>query len=834
MVTKPNTLIVESEESEGEGNTMNRRRAFKKLGAVVILTGLSLMILLVVVQRGAAQPTVQVGINGAPCNYSHIAAAVVDAQDGDTIYVDVGQVYDASVIGLVDKDVTIAAATDNCQTPTDTLAIVDGGGHRDSSGGLMTVDQSQTVRLSHVRLQNTEADRGGVVDISEDGTLILEASGIASGTAGIAGGGAYVGVGASLIMRDGSAVFANSVTETTATGAGIYAISGTITMTNSYLGGFGTGQGNSSASRGGGVFLDRSSLYADNSLIFSNGADNRGGGVYAQNGSVVEIAGNSIIGDSSSYFLGNYAADGAGIFLHRDSVLVMYDDSQISFNAATNFGGGVYAGPSSIVDMESAGTRIYSNTATFGGGAVVSGTSASLYMETGAQVVENLASGDVANGGGIYAANGALVTGAGSRIVGNHADLLGGGIHLIQIGATAPTRLLLDDGGHIQDNSAANGGAINISTGDTSATIANSQVRGNTASRTGGGIYVFGGSDVHVASSVISGNVADGADGGGLAMRDGQVVIDESRISYNTAITNGGGIRQTGGVITALNSLLDGNAAQRGGGLYVEGATSRLSNVRILRNSSVAGHGGGIFAGAGSDLRMGADFNDCDPLSLPYRLYCSEVSYNDAAGQGAGIYMEDGKAFIGHTAFLSNEGSSPSSHGAALMVGTSAQVTATDTLFTGHGRNEESTVHVYNHANYHSENSTYAGNSDVPLFVVSQGTAELNRNVIWENGAAHHIQGNISSQCNDTESGLSGGFANFSQDPRFVETSRGLYRLGPGSPAIDACSPGISERGLDGRRRGIIIRPGHTLVNYDVGAFEAPIRVHLPTLMRNY
>jgi hypothetical protein len=375
---------------------------------------------------------------------------------------------------------------------------------------------------------------------------------------------------------------------------------------------------------------------------------------------------------------------------------------------------------------------------------------------------------------------------------------------------------------------------MNVSTGDTRVTIADSQIGGNTASETGGGIYVFGNSDVTIFDgTVISGNVADGGDGGGLAVRDGRVLIDESEISYNTAITNGGGIQQTGGVITALNSLLYANAARYGGGLYVEGATSALVNVRVLQNSGVAGDGGGIFAGAGSDLRIDTDFDDCDPLSLPYRLYCSEVSYNDAAGQGAGVYVEDGVAFIGHTAFLGNEGDFSYSHGGALMVGAGAEVTATDTLFTGHGQSGETTVHVYNQATYHSENSTYAGNSDVPLFVVSQGTAELNRNIIWENGAAHELQGSISSQCNDTDPVLSGGFANFSEDPQFVETSRGLYRLGAGSPAIDACSPGISDRGLDGRRRGIIIRPGQTLINYDVGAFEFPRRVFLPLTLRN-
>lgn len=327
---------------------------------------------------------------------------------------------------------------------------------------------------------------------------------------------------------------------------------------------------------------------------------------------------------------------------------------------------------------------------------------------------------------------------------------------------------------------------------------------------------------------------AVGSDGGGLAIRDGRVLIADSQISHNTAITNGGGIQQTGGVITALNSLLYTNTAHYGGGLYVEGATSALTNVRVLRNSGDAGDGGGIFAGAGSDLRIGADFDDCDPLSLPYRFYCSEVSYNDAAGQGAGVYVEDSEAFIGHTAFLSNEGDFPYSHGGALMVGTGAAVTATDTLFTGHGQNGETTVHVYNQATYHSENNTYAGNSDVPLFVVSQGTADLNRNIIWENGDDPTLQGSIDSYCNDTESGILTGSADFSEDPQFVETARGLYRLGSGSPAIDACAPGISDRGLDGRQRGIIIRSGQTLINYDVGAFEAPHRAHLPLVMRNY
>ena len=762
------------------------------------LAGLLLIASLLIVQPGRMQSTSNVGLNGDPCAYDHIAVAIVDAEDGDTVYIDVGQVYTGTGIGLVQKDVTIAAATDNCQTPTNTLAIVDGGGRRPpTDGGMMTVDKSHTVKLSHVRLQNTQADRGGVVDINEDGTLILEASGIASGTAGGAGGGGYVGVGASLIMREGSAVFANSVTETTSWGGGIYAISGTITMTDSYLGVPISGQGNTSADRGGGVFLDRSSLYLDNSMILANNAV-EGGGVYAQNDSVVETAGDSVIGDSLSYFLGNYADDGAGVYLDRDSVLLMRDDSQLSYNLASDFGGGVYVGLGSTVDMDGAGTRIYNNTATFGGGAVVSGTSSNLYIFGGAQIVDNYAAGSVASGGGIYAANGALITGEGARIAGNRADLLGGGVHLIQGGASLPTQLLLDDGAELRDNSAAYGGAINLSTGTTRALISNSEIGDNYASETGGGIRVFGDGEVTLFDrSVISGNVADGGDGGGLAIRDGRVLIADSRISYNTAITHGGGIQQMGGVLTMTYTALDANSAEQGGGLYVEGAASVLDNVLVLYNRA-AGDGGGIFAGAGSDLRMDADFSDCNPLSLAYRVYCSEVSSNEVAGQGAGVYVEDGTAFIGHTAFLSNNGDFSYSHGAALMVGTGAHVTATDTLFTGHGASGETTVHVYNQATYHSENSTYAGNPDVPLFVVSQGTADLNRNIIWENGAAPTLQGSIDSYCNDTESGILTGPADFSADPQFRGgyvgrlRSRDLLPIGQ-----ELLQPGVGEGTAD-------------------------------------
>jgi hypothetical protein len=229
-------------------------------------------------------------------------------------------------------------------------------------------------------------------------------------------------------------------------------------------------------------------------------------------------------------------------------------------------------------------------------------------------------------------------------------------------------------------------------------------------------------------------------------------------------------------------------------------------------------------------------------LSRPYRLpvhrYCSEVSYNDAQTQGAGVYVEGSTAHFTTTAFFSNEGqTNAGASGAALYAGPFADVSAVSALFTDNSANANVAVYVEQDASLQSDNSTYAGNQDTPLFVHSGGSASLNRNIIWDNGYPADLRGSISSYCNNTETShasLPSNKANISQDPQFVATSRGPYRLSRSSPAIDACAPGVASRGLDGWRRGIIILPGHTLANYDMGAFEKPTGLFIPLVLKNH
>ena len=800
---------------------MYTARKFRGFGLVLGLAALLLVGVLTAlggvreVSEVAAQPLPNVGLNGNPCSYADIRSALPDAQDGDTIYVDVSEIHTGTVIGLVDKSLTIAAATNDCQTPTSTTAIVNGGDHYNYKGAMLEIFQSNAITLSHVRLENTRAYRGGVVYVDSDSTLRLEASEIASGTAQGEGGGVYVGVGATLIMTDGSKIYSNEVTDTFSSGGGIAVYSGTVTMTNSQVGGIAIGAGNVSANQGGGVALDRGMLYLENSSVLNNIAVTDGGGVFAFNESEIQMRGTSSIGDPNFAALGNYAEDGGGAYLDLSSGIVMYDSSIVGLNSAIDFGGGVYAVSGSYVTLWDANTNIYANTATFGGGAYLSGTNSVLNLFSGATVEANEALEPApnlpANGGGVYATGQASIYGGPGQFIDNYADRLGGGIYLAQNGAPAPTGAALVNGSLMEGNSARYGGAIFLAEDGADASIDGSQVVNNQATEIGGAIRVFADNTLRIVNgSVISGNDAINQHGGGIAMADGRTMVANSEIRNNTAITEGGGIWQTGGVLTLTNAIIADNEADWGGGI-------------ATLNSS--------------ELRMHTDFSACDPWSLPAHVYCSEVRGNLGAEAGGGLYIEKSSAVISDTAFLENVGQqSGRSPGTAIFIGEKAYVSATNALFGDNGQVGNTAVHVYANATYYSDQSTYAGNHDTPLYAVSSSEVSLYRNIVWDNTDPSYWQSGsiVASYCNDVQDPAPlTGPTNISTDPQFVTTSRGPYRITVNSPVVDYCAGRVGHD-LDGRRRPINGAAGISNYDYDMGAFEAPISAFLPLILRNY
>ncbi len=252
-------------------------------------------------------------------------------------------------------------------------------------------------------------------------------------------------------------------TSTSTSGAGIYAepgaalnVSGSTITYNSSGTGFGGGIAakyrttitnstisNNSASQGGGIVDEFGSLSISGSTITDNVATNRGGGIYSATkyGTTID----------SSTISGNTAADGGGLdvvgysFATHNPVVV--SSSTIADNHAPR-GAGIEIGqtqadtPVTIQASTISGNHDQGGGSSFGGGLLLAGE---LYNPV--DVVDSTISGNTAtDGGGVslsYAGDTTQLVGTGgsiafdnSTIDGNTASASGGGIYLGQYGTS--------------------------------------------------------------------------------------------------------------------------------------------------------------------------------------------------------------------------------------------------------------------------------------------------------------------------------------------------------------------------------------------------------------
>ena len=190
-------------------------------------------------------------------------------------------------------------------------------------------------------------------------------------------------------------------------------------------------------------------------------------------------------------------------------------------------------------------------------------------------------------------------------------------------------------------NIAGNGGGIYNSA---ELTINNSTISGNTSDENnwGGGIYNGELGTVNINSSYLSGNAAFYC--GGI-FNYGELNIVDSTISGNTADYWGGGI-YTYAVMTLENSTVSGNTCTgaSGGGIYMTGGTSELTNSTISGNRS-DNHGGGIYTSGGggtlivSNCTIANNHSDED---------------NSEGGEGGGIYFSNTTLTASNTILANN------------------------------------------------------------------------------------------------------------------------------------------------------------------------------------
>lgn len=409
---------------------------------------------------------------------------------------------------------------------------------------------------------------------------------------------------------------------------GDHAIAG-ITLT----GGKATGEG--------GAIRSLSNLTVDNSVIHSNTATGRGGGIFCGPGDLT-INNSTITGNNTTGSFGN----GGGVFANRatitNSTLTdnqtsgnnahgggLYGVRQVEFTDSTISGNqtlsnGVHGGGFHVYSAKLSNTTVTENRAAGSGGGFLAAYAAELKDSTitdnvaavsgggfrvagflnfvGAATLTNTqVSGNQATDGGGFSAGFATLTN--STVSGNTASAFGGGFHVVKQGVLQPAMAVVVQSA-VTGNKAASGGGFYANNG---ATVDRSTVSDNM----GGGIFALYG-DVMVTASTISGNQRTIGGGGGIFARYANVTLESSTVSGNSATGAGGGIRSYESV-RVRNSTISGNTASvSGGGIYARRdplrpyvGTLTVTHSTIAGNHAASGIGGGIWK-AGGQLNLSA------------------------------------------------------------------------------------------------------------------------------------------------------------------------------------------------------------------------------------
>lgn len=391
-------------------------------------------------------------------------------------------------------------------------------------------------------------------------------------------GGVEVDTNGSLTMNSG-AVIQNCVA-TSHKGGGVY-----ITGSNSrlYMNDGAKIQSCVGSGGGGGVYLESGGAFTMNGGIISGNtaADSgtgNGGGVYAYNGCTFTMNGGEISGNTASASTDNtYAGGGGGVSLSIANFKMT--GGKISGNTATKgtlegWGGGVcmYMANFSMSGGEISGNKTSSNGCTYGwgGGVLVSGGD-TFTMSGNAVIKDNTAD---QYGGGVHVVG--QFTMSGGTISGNTASTTGngygGGVSVVPgLSTDSPTFKMT--GGTISGNFASTaadgyGGGVYLMESGSSLTMTptskdSCEISGNTASTSGGGVYITSSGTFTMNGGAVCGNTASAGNGGGVYITSNGyfTVADSSIADMNYDIIN--------------NSALSGN----GGGIYT--ADASYTNLKL-------------------------------------------------------------------------------------------------------------------------------------------------------------------------------------------------------------------------------------------------------------
>jgi predicted outer membrane repeat protein len=214
----------------------------------------------------------------------------------------------------------------------------------------------------------------------------------------------------------------------------------------------------------------------------------------------------------------------------------------------------------------------------------------------------------------------------------------GGGIWFA--GAGNGSRLELVDSQVFSSTALGEGGGIYVSGGTLS--LSNASIVGFNAASNGGGVAARNGARVEVPGGLITNNTAL-FDGGGIYAADADVVMQSASpnaltvVKSNLAGRDGGGLYLAGDSTNVIDAAsrdpaeVSRNRAQRGAGLFVDGATVGLWRATVELNTA-AGEGGGAYVTGNGELTS-------NTLGEPLTLGGYPRIDTNVAADGAALYV---------------------------------------------------------------------------------------------------------------------------------------------------------------------------------------------------
>ena len=470
-------------------------------------------------------------------------------------------------------------------------------------GGICAVGKKSDVTLDKVTVTGNKATSnvstnlgaGGGIE-AQGGSLTVKDSTISNNNARGNGGGIFSAQG-NVLDVSGSTIQGNKGNNGIHTGEARdpsktpskATITGTEILENEAIG----------SGEGGGVYVGtRADATLKGCTVANNKSVSTGGGIAAKLGTVT-------LDDTTVE--NNQAVNGGGLFHLGIAVpgsLTLQNGSIIRNNTASSMGGGLFLWGN--VGLKSDNSEISGNKALYGAGIAASqytANFASPKLELVDTKVNNNGDATTVMGGGIYAASGVTVTSKNTKFLGNTANTAGG--ILLYLNSSADL-----DNSEVSGNKATgNGGGVCVYDATCSLTTSNGTVFRENSGHRGGGIFSSGGT-VTVEDSTFEKNTATDDGGAIAATQNSSLTVRNSKVLENKAADTAGGILAEKSTLEVTDSIIDGNRASVGGGLYIgdidaPGETKEdkpehtITRTEITNNTADGqGIGGGIYLGA--------------------------------------------------------------------------------------------------------------------------------------------------------------------------------------------------------------------------------------------